>query len=269
MLDQSTASNETCAEPRVLDLPRSAVRVLAACAHAARGSSEACLRDDVAERTYTQLGGRFDAFSEAELQATALRALLLDELSDEFLARHPGGLGVGVMSMLGTRAHRLPDGRWADVDSPMIAALRQHLLPKRPGWAQLGCCPFHCNWVDAVSGSPRRPLFVVLDESASLTPSGLIQILDLLSTSVVAGSQLGVAFDERVILRPASAHPEAALEVVVPCEGEESTIVRYPRLRFIPAERQGAGVRAALGQLNAAADSGHRDAISLAHLTFI
>jgi O-methyltransferase involved in polyketide biosynthesis len=257
---------------RQLAVPRAAARVLAACASAAQLCPDLPLHDCVAESAFQQLGGDMSDFDGAELRCTAFRTHVVDCLAKDFFLRSPDGVGIGVWSVLGTRGHRLGEVPWVDVDSPEIAELRRFVLPPRQAWLQLGTCLCHPTWVDAVCGHANRQLLLVLDESVLPTlGSALMQFFDDVSRRVRAGSELVVAFDAHVPLRPA--HPfrrDSCLELVLRDEQGCESIARYPRLRFVDSDRYDETLATSVAGVNAVARLYQGvGAAALAHLRVI
>lgn len=252
-----------------IGVPRAAVRVLAACAAAEDLNPELELCDPFARRALRELEGDIGSFSEVDLRCTAFRASIIDALARDFFARMPTALGVGVWSYVGTRGHRLHEFPWVDVDAPDVAELRRHTLPPRPGWRQVGTCLCQPTWLDAISNDPRRKLLLVLDESVLPTvPSGLMRLLDDLSMRLARGSELVLAFDDNLTLRPASpGRPGSALEVIVPEAPGGQQVARYPRLRFVDDDSYPGNLGSTIAGLNAVAS--YYDGVSipaLAHL---
>jgi len=221
-----------------IGVPRAAACVLAACAGAADLCPDLPLRDALAGVAFERLGGDLGQFSQTELRSAARRAFQIDELARGFFERTPGGLGVGIWPTLGTRAHRLPNVPWVDFDAPRMADLRRFMLPPRRGWLQLGACACRPHWIDLVCGNPRRRALFVLDESVlPILGDALMRCLDNISRAAPRGSELIVAFDQHVPLRPC-APPRAgsALEVVIRGERGGELLARYPRLRFVASD---------------------------------
>ena len=254
-----------------VDLPRSAVRVLAACATAGDLTHDLLFHDPAAREAFLWLSGSPDCFSKPELRATLLRTFVIDHLAAAFGDRNPDALNVGIFPWLGTRSRRLRRARWVDIDAPPIAALRTHLLPQRPGLVQVACSPLDFKWVDAVVGSSPRQLFLVLDESAvDLPAKRRIRLFDELVSRVAPGSELTMAFDERWGLRPTNwTDPVSALEFVVREPGGAS-VHRYPRLRLVDAREYDETIRWSLVGLSSIARqrAGSRF-VSVAHARFV
>lgn len=222
--------------------------------------------DELAERMFQRLGGDLSLFEPCELRAAAFRTHVVDELTSYRLADMPLALGVGVWPLLGTRGHRLRGRRWVDVDAPDVAELRRQLLPQRQGWLQLSSCLCNASWLHAVAGKEGRRVVLVLDESAlPLSVETMMRFLDGISLHGSVGSELIVAFDAHVRLRPSlPLSRRSALELLL---DEPGALVRFPRLRVVGADEYPAQLRTRVAGVNAIAQlrSGI-DAPALLHL---
>jgi O-methyltransferase involved in polyketide biosynthesis len=270
--DIDQQQSESAARLSQLALPRAAGRVLAACASCASLCPDLPLRDPLAERVFGYLGGRLEQFSASELRAAAFRAHVIDQLATDYFQRTPGGLGIGVWSLLGTRGHRLDQSRWVDVDPPSVAKLRSHLFPERPRWLQLGSCLCNPAWVDAVRGKSARKLLFVVDESVlPLCGNAMMLLLDGLSRRASAGSEVLLAFDAHTPLRPTlPLRRGPALELLLRDAGGNESIVRYPRMRFVDEDVYPEELGRGVAGVNAVARLHHGvDAPALAHLKLV
>lgn len=198
---------------------------------------------------------------------------MVDWLVQHFYARvGPRAVGVGLWSILGTRSHRIGSMPWIDVDAPEVAAFRRELLPERLGWLQIGTCLCNGSWLTAVCGHARRKLLFVLDESIlPLRQDALTQFLDDVSRQAQAGSELILAFDAHTPLRPARPlQRSSALELAIPDSSGASTLIRYPRLRFVDEDSYPERTRTSFAGLNAVSRSRHGiDMPALAHLQVV
>lgn len=139
-----------------LTLPRSAVRVLAACARSEQLCPALGLNDATASGFFEQLAGAGASFGLGELRCSAFRTSVIDELAENFFARNPSGVGVSIWPLLGTRAHRLRARPWLDLDPPPIAALRQRYLPPRSAWTEQAGCLCSAGTAATRHGAARR-----------------------------------------------------------------------------------------------------------------
>lgn len=133
-MTSSTVATALNSRPGVaqLSLPRSAVRLLAACATSRELCPELELFDPAAARLFEELGGNRQAFSNGELRCAAFRVAVTDQLVQNFFERQPDALAVGLWPVLGTRSQRLNGTSWLDIDAPPVAQLRRRFLPEQP-----------------------------------------------------------------------------------------------------------------------------------------
>lgn len=98
----------------------------------------------------------------------ALRALIFDEVTRNFLATHPLATVVHMASGLDTRVFRVdphPAVRWFDVDFPDTIALRQKLYPERIGYSMIGASLTDLDWMAQIPAD--RPTLIMAE---GLTP---------------------------------------------------------------------------------------------------
>ncbi|WP_285029142.1 class I SAM-dependent methyltransferase [Mycolicibacterium sp. lyk4-40-TYG-92] len=88
-------------------------------------------------------------------QATALRALVFDEVTRDYLAAHPRATVVALAEGLQTSFWRVDNGEmtWLSVDLEPIMALRQQLLPTSDRLGQCAQSALDHSWMDAVDAS--------------------------------------------------------------------------------------------------------------------
>jgi O-methyltransferase involved in polyketide biosynthesis len=96
--------------------------------------------------------------------STALRAKKLDQVTADFLTRHPNAVGLDLGAGFDTRATRInvpATVDWYDVDFPAVAAARERLIPGNPNRHVIGTDVRDPGWL---SGIPNdRPVIVVAD----------------------------------------------------------------------------------------------------------
>jgi len=103
-------------------------------------------------------------------QATALRALIFDNASREYLASHPRATVVALAEGLQTSFWRLDNGEltWLSVDLEPIVRLRQQLLPPSERLVHCAQSALDYSWMDRVDDSG----------GVLITAEGLLQYLD-------------------------------------------------------------------------------------------
>lgn len=98
----------------------------------------------------------------------ALRALIFDEVTRNFLAAHPMATVIHMACGLDTRVFRVdphPAVRWLDVDFPDTIALREKLYPERLGYTMLGTSLTDLDWMSQIPAD--RPTLIMAE---GLTP---------------------------------------------------------------------------------------------------
>lgn len=95
---------------------------------------------------------------------TALRARMLDDRVHAFVAVHPNAVVVDLGGGLDCGVHRVDPPAsvdWYTVDLPAVVALRDDVLPPRPGTHSVGASLAERDWPDAIPSD--RPTMLVAD----------------------------------------------------------------------------------------------------------
>ena len=102
-------------------------------------------------------------------QATALRALVFDEITRDYVAGHPRATVVALAEGLQTSFWRVDNGEitWLSVDLEPIIRLRQQLLPTSDRLAQCAQSALDHSWMDVVDPT----------DGVLITAEGLFQYL--------------------------------------------------------------------------------------------
>src|SRR6185312_5592599 len=102
-------------------------------------------------------------------QATALRALVFDEITRDYLSGHPRATVVALAEGLQTSFWRVDNGEmtWLSVDLEPIMALRQQLLPTSDRLGQCAQSALDHSWMDTVDDA----------DGVVITAEGLFQYL--------------------------------------------------------------------------------------------
>ena len=94
----------------------------------------------------------------------AVRTKIMDEMVREFVRREPSAVVVDLGAGLDGRISRLkppPSVQWYDVDFPVVAALRQELLPPLVNEHNIGADLTEPGWLRQLPGD--RPAMIVAD----------------------------------------------------------------------------------------------------------
>jgi O-methyltransferase involved in polyketide biosynthesis len=269
----TTSASVTTLGPRAgvaqLALPRTAVRLLAACATSCDLCPELGLDDAAASRFFEELGGERAAFTKGELRCAAFRVAVMDQLVEHFFERHPRALAVGLWPVLGTRSQRLSRAAWLDIDAPPVSELRARFLPQQPGHRQLGSCLCGAAELAAASTEPR---LIVMDESVlPLSAEVMMRVLDAVSRRAARGTELVLAHEASARLRPSQPErPQSALELQLATAAGEQAFARYPRLRVVSHDTYSEGLSGSLEALNVVSNlQGGVNAPGLVHLVLV
>jgi O-methyltransferase involved in polyketide biosynthesis len=142
------------------------------------------LADPMAEQIVHTLGYDCDRFhlSASPIINIAHRAKKLDEVAQQFIARHPDAVGLDLGAGLDTRVFRISPPAtvdWYDIDYPEVIAARKQLLPARANAQMIGADLTDPGWLDTIPSG--RPAVIVADGlMAFLTQDDLISLLSRL-----------------------------------------------------------------------------------------
>ncbi|MFJ3876673.1 class I SAM-dependent methyltransferase [Streptomyces sp. NPDC090077] len=121
------------------------------------------LGDTEAARMVERIDYDFAKFRGPSLGGSVLRSAIFDGWVRRFLTEHPDGTVVELGAGLGTRSHRLDNGRarWFDLDLPDTVELRQRLLPDAgPRTTTLAASVLDTDWFDRIAETGGPYLFV-------------------------------------------------------------------------------------------------------------
>jgi O-methyltransferase involved in polyketide biosynthesis len=158
--------------------------------------SDSVLHDTFANRAISKLDYEFSRLQvDADsIIGIAVRAKILDEWTQQFLAANPMALVLHLGCGLDSRVFRLDPPRsvyWCDVDLPEVIALRRLIYPRRPGCHLLG---------SSVTGHPWLSKLPV-DRPTMIVAEGLLlyleehEVHDLLSRLTAHFKRGELAFD--------------------------------------------------------------------------
>lgn len=127
------------------------------------------IHDPWAVSLHSRLGYDYSRFGRTH-QATALRALVFDTATRDYLADHPKATVVALAEGLQTSFWRLDNGEmsWLSVDLEPIIQLRQQLLPQPARLRYRAQSALDLSWMDDVH----------VTDGVLITAEGLFQYLD-------------------------------------------------------------------------------------------
>jgi O-methyltransferase involved in polyketide biosynthesis len=154
-------------------------------------SEASILHDTLAQ----QVVGRIDydfgklALSGDQIVGLALRAKMLDDWTQTFLAAHPDAIVLNLACGLDTRVFRIdpaPSVPWIDVDYAEVIELRRRLMPARQGYRMIGASVVEAAWLDQVPAD--RPVMIVAEGlSPYLLPEDGVALLRRLTQRLLTG----------------------------------------------------------------------------------
>ncbi|PRC43303.1 class I SAM-dependent methyltransferase, partial [Mycobacterium sp. ITM-2017-0098] len=129
-------------------------------------SARAILADPLADGTVRGIDYDFAGLGATPtvVALVALRAKMLDERIAAFVAEHRGAVVVDIGAGFSSAVFRVDPPEtvdWYSVDLPAVMALREALLPPRPGARSVATTVLEPSWVDAIPAD--RPSFVFAD----------------------------------------------------------------------------------------------------------
>jgi O-methyltransferase involved in polyketide biosynthesis len=128
--------------------------------------SDSILRDSFADGAIRELDYDFSRLQvdPDSIIGIAVRAKILDEWTQEFLAANPMALVLHLGCGLDSRVFRLDPPRsvyWCEVDLPEVIALRRSIYPARLGCHLLGSSVTGRSWLDKLPAG--RPTMIVAE----------------------------------------------------------------------------------------------------------
>lgn len=186
-------------------------------------SAHPVLGDTAADRAVAELDADWTGLGVGPRDAIgiALRAVLFDRWTREFLAAHPGAVVLHLGCGLDSRFERVapgPDVLWFDVDQPEVVELRARVFGESSGHRAVGASVLDPAWLAEV---PRdRPALVVAEGLTMYLPrAGGVDLLRRLVAHLPSGemafdsySPIGVRMSRRMpVLRRAGARLDWAI----------------------------------------------------------
>ena len=118
-------------------------------------SKDPIIRDIAAEEAIQRIDYDFKNFkmSRNEILATAARAKVFDDWTEEFLAKNHVSIVLYLGCGLDSRVFRINPSEsveWFDVDFPETIELRKHLFPKRVNYHMIGSSVTEEEWLNQI-----------------------------------------------------------------------------------------------------------------------
>lgn len=133
-------------------------------ARAAEGEHpEPIVRDDKAAKMVQQIDYDFSKFAKARLSqlGVAIRTMLLDQATSDFLRRKPDGVVVNLGAGLDTRRYRLGvETDWYELDLAESLDLRRRFFEETDRYRFLTASVFDTEWMEKVDDGGRPVLLI-------------------------------------------------------------------------------------------------------------
>lgn len=149
---------------------------------------ESAGRGVIRDRKAEEIIGRLDYDFSLTEKDTAMRSgviartIVLDRLTEAWLAAHPGAVVVNLACGLDTRCHRLGGyAHWYNLDLPEAAALRERLLPEEGKITQIAASAMD-DWGGAITEQDAPVLILIEGLTMYLSEAEVQQIF-----AVIAG----------------------------------------------------------------------------------
>ncbi|MFH1135298.1 MAG: class I SAM-dependent methyltransferase [Pseudomonadota bacterium] len=166
------------------------------------------IRDDAALAIVSEIDYDFSRFEKSwpTQVGVAIRTLILDEATRDYLGRHAEAVVINLGAGLDTRLERLGDGapeRWYDLDLPEAIELRRFFFPENGRRRFIAKSILDLSWLDEVEAE-GRPVLLIAEgllmyfSEAELRPlfAGLVErfpgaemLVELLAPFLVRGTK--------------------------------------------------------------------------------
>jgi methyltransferase (TIGR00027 family) len=95
----------------------------------------------------------------------SLRARYYDDITRDFLSRHPGGTVVNLGCGMDSRFFRIDDGRvlFFDLDLPEVIDCKRQLLDENERYRMIGASVFDAGWMDVVAAASSQPVLFIAE----------------------------------------------------------------------------------------------------------
>ena len=109
------------------------------------------------------------------------RTIVLDRLTQDYLAQHPGAVVVNIACGLDTRCYRMTNyAHWYNLDLPETIAVRQKLLPEQGDISQIALSAME-NWGSRIAPTDAPVLVIIEGLTMYLSEADVRQIFAVIS----------------------------------------------------------------------------------------
>ncbi|WP_437934634.1 class I SAM-dependent methyltransferase [Sorangium sp. So ce341] len=171
-------------------------------------------------------------FDARALRTSTVRAMAVDRLVRDYVARNPLGLVIALDAGLCTRFSRVDNGtlRWVELDPPHLAEFKcaHRLGHASDRHAVARCCSIACTgWMDCLRGAGDVPTLVIAEGAlARHAPEVVDAFLTRASLRLAPGTELILDHEASPPLRIS---PRSRACLALP--SLDGSVARYPRLR--------------------------------------
>ena len=153
-------------------------------ARAKESSGRGAIHDAKAEGIIEQLDYDFSLADKdtAMRSGVIARTIVLDRMTKEWLASHPGGVVVNIACGLDTRCYRMSGyAHWYNLDLPETMAVREKLLPESGTISQIAMSAME-DWGSEISEQNVQVLIVVEGLTMYLSERNIQRIFTVISS---------------------------------------------------------------------------------------
>lgn len=146
--------------------------------------------------------------SEGSIIGTSIRTEILDEQTNKFLEKNPGGVVINLGCGLDTRFHRLDNGKvnWFDLDVPESIELRKHFFKEteRFKFIPKSCLDF--SWLDDVS--KNEPTLFIAEGLLMYFNEGDVKLLLKTISENFTNAEMLLEAMSPFVVKKSNSHPD-------------------------------------------------------------
>ena len=173
---------------KLTGVPETMLQTIYARAKESRGRG--AIRDEKAEELVSKLDYDFSlADRDSAMHSGVIaRTIVLDRLTEAWLAKHPGAVVVNIACGLDTRCYRiLGYAHWYNLDLPETIAVREALLPEEGPISQIAMSAMF-DWGDKILERDTPALVIIEGLTMYLTESDVRRIFDVIANRFPAAT---------------------------------------------------------------------------------